>query len=140
MGAKISYVKQSATGEQLVYDLLQCNPVTGEKDFDSVEDMNKALEELIHYGELRVHEMNLRAIEAVGLRKLCNPEEWSKLVDMLDFLAGRQSLDLIHSRWQAKIEENAELEAERAKALKELDSLPEVEFEEASFPLFGNPS
>lgn len=61
-------------------------------------------------------EMHARLLEAYQLEKYCTGSEWSKVVCILDILAGRQSIDQVARRWHDAEEENRELEVGRLAA------------------------
>lgn len=119
MSVKMSVVRSTVQGEQIVFDILQCNAVTGEREYDSIADMHQAMEDALTFADMRVYEMRQRGIEGYALRQYCTPQEWQKVQDILDFMAGRQDLDLIQRRWQSQQEEQSALEEGRLAAMQE---------------------
>jgi hypothetical protein len=61
--------------------------------------------------------MNTRVLEAESLEQYCTPEEWGKILSVIDVMCGRMSADLVKRRWQSAIEETQELELGRLEAL-----------------------
>lgn len=115
MPVRIDITKQTANGESYVASACQWNPVTGkiEHTFDEVMELaDKAL----RLADARLVEMYTRLFEAEQIEKYCTPEEWSKVVSILDIIAGRQSINQVARRWHDAQEETAELEAGRAAA------------------------
>lgn len=115
MPLRMAITKSTAQGEQFVVDVCQWNPVTGEL-LHTVGEMQAMGEEALRLGDARLLEMNARMLEAYNLEKYFSPETWSKIIDILDILSGRQSVDLVSRRWQSTVEENEELARIRAEA------------------------
>lgn len=119
MSVKMQVVVQTVQGEQIIIDVLQCNPITGEKEYSSVQDMHDAMNDALTLCDMRVYEMRQRGIAGYELQKSCPPEAWPYVLDILEFMGGRQDLDMISRRWQSRIEENEALQQIRLAALQE---------------------
>ena len=115
MPVRIDVTKQTASGESYVVSACQWNPVTGETEhtFDEVIEL---ADSALRLADSRLMEMHARLLEAYQLEKYCTGSEWSKVVCILDILAGRQSIDQVAHRWHDAEEENRELEAGRLAA------------------------
>ena len=105
--------KETAQGEQVLVHIEQCNPITGEVDYATIDDMAAALDKMLVFTDVRMHEMNLRMLEAYRLESYFDPGEWMKVAAILDILAGRQSAAQVKHRWDSIREENAALEEGR---------------------------
>lgn len=117
MPVRIDITKQTASGESYVASACQWNPVTGEMEH-SFDEVMELADKAMRLADSRLMEMHSRLLEAYGLEKFCTPSEWSKVVSILDILAGRQSIDQVARRWHDANEENAELEAGRLIAMQ----------------------
>lgn len=120
MGFKMSVVKTTGAGEQVEITVLDCNAVTGEKDYDSIAEMSQAMDAGFSMLDTRSYEMNMRGIEARKLFEYCTPGERDKITSIMDFLMGRISLDTIRSRWESSVEETKVLEEGRQLAAEGL--------------------
>ncbi len=109
MPLRFNVVKQNGQGEQVVADVCQWNPVTGEIVHETVEDMLKLLDESLAFADLRVMELNQRMFEAYALAEYFEPGVWQQVIELFDVLAGRQSAALVKQRWDSIKEENAAL-------------------------------
>ena len=116
MPIRYAVTRVTGQGEQVTTDVCQWNPVTGDIIHQTTEEMHKLLSEALSYADLRMHEMNLRALEGYNLQHYCSAETWGKIVDVIDVICGRQDGSNVARRWQAAIEETAELEAGRLAA------------------------
>lgn len=123
MPLRLAITKVSGIGEQIVADVCQWNPVTGDIVHDSTEEMLELFNATLDKVDSRMQEMNMRVIEASGFRQYCTHNEWSKILSILEFISGKQSLDIIVSRLRAAKEENEELERGRTAAANNLDPL-----------------
>lgn len=123
MPLRMAITKQSGQGEQLVYDVCQWNPVTGEIAHDSIAEMSAILDEALQGADLRMQEMNLRMLEAYQMEQYFTQDVWQKITQILDILAGRQSAAQVVQRWQAALEETQELEQAREQyRMQQLDN------------------
>jgi len=116
MPVRMAITKQSGQGEQLVIDVCQWNPVTGELVHDGVQEMEDLLSECLETADTRMHEMNMRMLHAYSFESYFEPGTWQQVVAVLDVLAGRQSPANVKHRWDSIKEENADLEAARQAA------------------------
>lgn len=116
MPVRIDIVKQTASGESYTTSACQWNPITGEIEhtFDEVIEL---ADKAMRLADCRLMEMHARLLEAYQLEQFCTPSEWSKVVTILDILAGRQTIDQVSRRWHDALEENAELERGRLEAI-----------------------
>jgi translation elongation factor EF-Ts len=114
MPISFQVVKASAMGEQLTASIVQCNPVTGEREHDNNE-MEELLNNAVAALDERMIVMNMRLLEAQQLQPYCHPSVWIKVQQVMEVLCGRMGVELLKARWQSEIEETADLEAERAK-------------------------
>jgi hypothetical protein len=113
MPISFQVVKASAMGEQLTASIVQCNPVTGDKEH-TVDEMEELLNNCVAALDDRMIIMNMRLLEAQQLQPYCDPSVWIKVQQVMEVLCGRMSMELLRARWQSEIEETAELEALRA--------------------------
>jgi len=120
MSVRIVMTKTTGQGEQVQIDIPSWNPVTGVIEYNSISEMSKAFDEVTAITDIRLQDMNLRLLEAYDLKKYCSGEVWSKVVDILDILSGKQTADTVSRRWQSSIEETAELEAGREAVYDEM--------------------
>ena len=118
MPVRIDITKQTASGESYVASACQWNPVTGEMEH-SFDEVMELADKAMRLADSRLMEMHSRLLEAYGLEQFCTPSEWSKVVCILDILAGRQTIDQVSRRWHDSAEENAELEEGRLIAARE---------------------
>jgi hypothetical protein len=124
MGVKKKYIrvavmKDMPGGGSTTVDIPSWNPVTG-KLHATLEDMHEIYREACQVLDERHIEMNMRIIEASGLRTYFTQEEWSKVISLFDILAGRQTAEQVRYRWESIREENRELEAAREAHLASL--------------------
>jgi len=117
MPIRMALTKATGQGEQIVIDVCQWNPVTGDIVHEGVADMQALFDEVLAQADVRLMDMNTRMLEAYELEKYFPPGMWSKIVALLDILAGRQDASTVARRWQSEVEETAELEAGRKAAL-----------------------
>ena len=113
MPVRMAITKQSGQGEQLVIDVCQWNPVTGDIIHDNVSEMTELMDECLLTADERMHEMNMRMLHAYHFEEYFTPGVWQQVVAVLDVLAGRQSPAMVVSRWDSIKEENADLAAAR---------------------------
>lgn len=130
MPLRFAVTKSTGQGEQLVIDVCQWNPVTGEIVHETVDEMQKVLEHAMKFSDIRMMEMNMRHLEASRLDKYFDDQTWQKVVSILDILSGRQNAAQVALRWHSEIEETQDLEAARVKAYQdavysELHNMPE---------------
>ena len=121
MPVRMAITKVSGQGEQLVMDVCQWNPVTGDIVHDSVDEMQELMDQCLEDADDRLHEMNMRMLHAYNFEQYFTPGVWQQVVAVLDVLAGRQSPAAVVARWDSIKEENAELEAGRLAAQAERD-------------------
>lgn len=119
MSVRIVMTKQTASGEQIQIDIPSWNPVTGVVEHFSVAEMSQVFDDVMQTVDMRSQEMHMRMLEAYNMRDYCIPEIWSKLVDLLDILSGKQSIDTVQRRWVSSIEETEALEQARQEAYKQ---------------------
>lgn len=119
MPARFAITKSTAQGETMVTDICQWNPVTGEI-CHSIDEMTAMADEVLKLSDMRLLEMNTRVLEAESLEQYCTPEEWGKILSVIDVMCGRMSADLVKRRWQSALEETAELELGRLEALNSI--------------------
>lgn len=110
MGIRMALTKQSPIGEQFVVDVGSWNPVTGEADYSNIDEMLAAAQSMLKLADLRTEEMHLRMLEGYEVEKYLTPDQWTKVLDILEVICGRSSLDSVVRRWQSAQEETAELE------------------------------
>jgi len=115
----MALTKATGQGEQIVIDVCQWNPVTGDIVHPEVADMQALFDEVLAQADVRLMDMNTRMLEAYELEQYFHPGVWSKVVALLDILAGRQDAGTVARRWQSEVEENAALEAGRLQAREE---------------------
>ena len=117
MPVRIAITKQTATGESVVVDGCQWNPVTGTIDH-TVSELKQLITEMLSLADDRANEMNMRVIEAAGIRDYCTPQEWNKILSIFDIIEGRATAHMVAQRWQSSIEETRELEQGRQAAME----------------------
>ena len=115
MPVRIQITKETAQGEHFVVDVTQVNSVTGEV-LHTLYQMSEMADEMLKLSDTRLMEMNTRMLEAYNLQQYCPPDAWTMVNDILDILAGRQSVDTVARRWQSRVEETRELEEMRRQA------------------------
>ena len=108
----MAITKASGQGEQLVVDVCQWNPVTGEL-LHNIDEMSKLFEQALAFADVRLQEMNLRHLEAYELEKYFDQQAWQRVTAILDILAGRQSAQTVAQRWHSEVEETQVLAAMR---------------------------
>jgi hypothetical protein len=113
MGIRMALTKQSAIGEQFVVDVGSWNPVTGELDYDSIDSMLEAAQSMLKLADVRTEEMHLRMLEGYNVRKYVTQDQWTKILDVLEVICGKQSMETVVRRWESALEETAELEQGR---------------------------
>src|SRR5712691_7913386 len=101
MPVRLAIIRATGQGEQFQADVCQWNPVTGQIMYDSVMDMHKLVDEVFAISDVRVLEMNTRMFEAYGFEKYFEPQVWSRVVSILDVLAGRTTPDAVIRLWQS---------------------------------------
>ena len=116
MPVRFAITKVSGQGEQLVVDIAQWNPVTGEIIHKDIDDMVSLMDDALSMADDRLQEMNLRMLEAYQLESYFIPGEWQKVISILDILAGRQDALQVKRTWDSIREENAALEQAREDA------------------------
>ncbi len=116
MPVRIAITKVVGSNEQMVFDVCQWNPVTGDIAHADISEMSELLDEAIKFADVRAFELNTRMLEGYEAQKYCTPSEWTKILDILEVISGRQQLDTVIRRWQSAVEETAELEQMRKEA------------------------
>lgn len=116
MPLRMAITKVSGQGEQIVVDVCQWNPITGVIIHSDIAEMSDLFDQALSFADLRLQDMNLRMLEAYEMQKYFDPENWQKVSQVLEILAGRVSAAQVVQRWEATIEENAELAAMREAA------------------------
>ena len=112
MPLRKAITKVNTQGEQIVVDVCQWNPITGEI-LHTEQEFEAIFQDQLALVELRFYEMNMRSVEAYKLKEFCTPEEWAKVLDIAQWLGGMVELNSIASRWQAQKEENEDLARQR---------------------------
>lgn len=102
-------------GEHLTLEVLQHNPINGEQDYSSHEEMQLEASKAQAFIDLRLKEMNVRMLEAYDLLnpKYFEPHSLYRFLSILDVIAGKVSAFTIRKRWDDETEENFELEQGR---------------------------
>lgn len=116
MPVRFAFTVNTAQNESFVGDACQWNPVTGEV-MHTIEQMKELAEEMLSIADKRIADMNMRVIEAAGIKEYCTPEEWSKMVSVFDIITGKQTADQVGRRLQSAAEETQALEQGRADAV-----------------------
>lgn len=116
MPLRMAITKVSGQGEQIVVDVCQWNPVTGAIVHNNVAEISQIFNEALGFVDVRLLEMNLRMLESYNMRKYFDDANWQKVSQILEILAGRVDAAQVVQRWEATIEENAELAAMREAA------------------------
>ena len=114
MGIRMALTKQSPIGEQFVVDVASWNPVTGDIDYHNIDEMLAAAQNMLKLSDLRTEEMHLRMLEGYNVEKYVTADQWTKILDVLEVICGRQSMETVVRRWQSAQEETEELERVRA--------------------------
>jgi hypothetical protein len=109
MPVHMSVVKDIGGGESITINISQVNPVTGEVEYTNPGEMKEVFDEVLEMAEDRMQDMVTRIMETAQLRQWCSPDEWDKIVSVVDIIAGRVEAHVVAKRWQSKQEENAEL-------------------------------
>src|SRR6267143_1801842 len=99
MPLRIAVTKAVGNSEQMVFDVCQWNPVTGVIHHNNIEEMHELLDEAIKFADVRAFELNTRMLEGYEAQKYCTPSEWTKILDILEVVSGRQNLDTVVRRW-----------------------------------------
>lgn len=110
----------------MVVDCCQWNPVTGEIVHDSVEEMKILTNAMLQLSDERMIEMNARMLAVYDFEKYFTVETWSRVVSILDVLAGRVDPHQVIQRWEASREETEELERGRQEAYEQMRSEADV--------------
>ena len=118
MPLRFAVTRQLGTGEQVVVDVCQWNPVTGDIVHDNVDQMATLLDKAFTFVDERAIEIYLRVFEIHKLRDYFAPEEWMKVASVLDIIAGRVDIEMVIHRWNAIKEENQALEDGRLEAMQ----------------------
>lgn len=113
-------------GEQMVVDCCQWNPVTGEIVHNSVEEMKILTNAMLQLSDERMIEMNARMLAVYDFEKYFTVETWSRVVSILDVLAGRVDPQQVIQRWEASREETEELEKGRREVYEQMQSEADV--------------
>ena len=116
MPLRLHITKGTGHGENITVDIPQWNPVTGVIEH-TIDDMMIMADEALKLTDMRTLQDQARMLEAYSLEEECTPQEWSKIVSILDIVNGTQSVDLVKRRWQSAREETAELETGRLNAI-----------------------
>lgn len=128
MPLRMAITKDVGGGEQIVVDVCQWNPVTGAIMHGEFTEMKTLFEAALNMAEDRMQDMVTRIMETAHLRSYCSPEEWEKIVSVIDIIAGRVEAQTVAKRWHDRIEENELLEEGRREAAeqaqREQDGLP----------------
>ena len=112
MPLRMAITKASGQGEQLVVDVCQWNPVTGDL-LHTVDEMSTLFEQALAFADIRLQEMNLRHLEAYELEKYFDVQIWQRVMAILDILAGRQTAQTVSQRWHSEVEETQALAQQR---------------------------
>lgn len=109
MPIRTAITKVSGQGEQIVVDVCQWNPVTGNIVHKTVDEMAELMDQMLKFADARLQEMNLRMLEAYNLESYFDSGTWQQVVSILDILCGRQDIVMVRQRWDAIKEENVAL-------------------------------
>lgn len=110
MPLRCAITKVSGQGEQLVVDVCQWNPVTGEILHKDISEMSELMEKALKFSDDRMYEMNMRMLEAYDFKEYFDPGVWQQVVALFDIISGRQDARLVKQRWDSVIEENQALQ------------------------------
>lgn len=110
MPIRFAVTKQSSLGEQIVADVCQWNPVTGDIVHSTVGQMKGLMEEALTLVDDRAAQMHQRMLAAYNMKQYCTGEEWMKFSAMLDVITGKMDPEFLVQRWEAIKEENAALQ------------------------------
>jgi hypothetical protein len=123
MPVHMSVVKDIGGGESITINISQVNPVTGEVEYTDPGEMQKVFDEVLNMAEDRMQDMVARIMETAQLRQWCTPNEWDKIVSVVDIIAGRVEAHVVAKRWQSKQEENEALAEGRRLAALQADQM-----------------
>jgi len=118
MPIRMALTKATGSGEQIVIDVCQWNPVTGDIVHPDVHEMAGLADNLLQFADVRMEEMNVRMLEAYELLRHLPDQYQFMFRELLDVLSGQISPQTLVARWQSIAEENAELERGRQEALE----------------------
>ena len=135
MPLRMAITKVSGQGEQLVVDVCQWNPVTGEIEHATIDEMSALFNQALQLADIRLYEMNMRTLEARGLKQYFLPEIWSRITCLFDIISGQVDVQTVVNRWQSEKEETEALEQGRAAAMKEPCLCQPFEYYDAGIPL-----
>ncbi len=127
MPVRIAIIRSTGQGEQFQADVCQWNPVTGDIMHESIEEMHKLTDDVFAISDVRLLEMNTRMLEAYNFERYFAPEVWSKVVSILDVLAGRMTPDSVIRLWESAVEETRDLELMRQRYQDSQDCICTVE-------------
>lgn len=119
MPLHMSIVKDIGGGESVTINISQVNPITGAVEYTQPGEMKTVFDSALDMVEERMQDMVTRIMETAQLRQYCSPDEWDKIVSVIDIIAGRVEAHTVARRWHDKIEENETLAQGREQAAKE---------------------
>lgn len=99
--------------EQVTVDMPSWNPVTGEPEDISQDDMKEHVSYLLTVLDDRREQAHMRALVVYGMLQHIPDEHRTKIIEIVDCLTGKADPALVVQRWQAAAEETAELERMR---------------------------
>ncbi len=136
MPLRMAITKVSGQGEQLVVDVCQWNPVTGEIEHATIDEMSALFNQALQLADIRLYEMNMRTLEARGLKQYFLPEIWSRITCIFDIISGQVDVQTVVNRWQSEKEETEALEQGRIKAaLTHLRPISNAELSNSQEPI-----
>lgn len=104
----------AGSGETVTVDLFQWNPITGEMTGESLEELERAMQEVCAFADKRMYDLNMRMLNIRHKLRPYFPEEvWGKITQLLEVLAGRLDMETLIARWESIREENEELARNR---------------------------
>ena len=125
MPIRMALTKATGSGEQIVIDVCQWNPVTGEIIHKDIAEMSRLADSLLAFADFRLEEMNIRMLDSYELLRQLPSEYQFRFRELLDVLYGKMSAQTLTSRWQAIKEENEALAQARLDAQAPMYSVRE---------------
>lgn len=107
-------VTKATSSEQIVVDIPSWNPVTGAEVATTVEQMKAQLSKALDLVDERASETHARTLASYGLINYLPLEVRSMVIEILDVLTGQADAAYVVKKWQASLEETADLERLRA--------------------------
>jgi hypothetical protein len=94
------------------------NPVTGVPSQSTVDEVKDSIDHALLILDDRANLAHKRTLDAYGMLQYFPAELHSKVIEIIDVLTGKADPGLVVQRWQAAIEETADLEQGRIQAQK----------------------